>query len=40
MQLMSRWYGFSFTYPGCAIYEQAEVAGPASGKLVSTPESG
>ena len=25
MQLISRWYGFSFTYPDCAIYEpQAE----------------
>ena len=22
MQLLSRWYGFSFTYPGCEIYEQ------------------
>lgn len=21
MQLLSRWYGFSFTYPGCEIYE-------------------
>ena len=21
MQLLSRWYGFSFTYPGCGIYE-------------------
>jgi hypothetical protein len=20
MQLLTRWYGFSFTYPGCAIY--------------------
>ena len=21
MQLLSRWYGFSYTYPGCEIYE-------------------
>ena len=21
MQLLSRWYGFSFTYPNCEIYE-------------------
>ena len=20
MQLLTRWYGFSFTYPGCLIY--------------------
>ena len=20
MQLLSRWYGFSFTYPGCSVY--------------------
>ena len=23
MQLLSRWYGFSFTYPGCEVYEKA-----------------
>lgn len=22
MQLLSRWYGFSFTYPGCEVYEK------------------
>jgi hypothetical protein len=22
MQLLSRWYGFSFTYAGCEIYEK------------------
>lgn len=30
MQLLCRWYGFSFTYPGCAIFEpegRAEAAG-------------
>ncbi|VAW32339.1 hypothetical protein MNBD_CHLOROFLEXI01-1062, partial [hydrothermal vent metagenome] len=24
MQLLSRWYGFSFTYPGCDIYEREQ----------------
>lgn len=25
MQLLSRWYGFSFTYPGCEIYTGSQV---------------
>jgi hypothetical protein len=24
MQLMSRWYGFSFTYPGCEVYSPGD----------------
>ena len=25
MQLLSRWYGFSFTYPGCEIYDAPKL---------------
>jgi hypothetical protein len=25
MQLLTRWYGFSFTYPGCEIYTSSDV---------------
>lgn len=37
MQLLSRWYGFSFTYPRCTVYDQVTLTTDAS-QSTDTPD--